>query len=83
VTKIGLHHGHPGTQWMGMGAFNCGQRPGLRRRGRPACVEMRARNATEGRGESRSSTRHRVQETRGPLSYAARRSADIAGSRHI
>jgi len=29
-----------------MGAFNCGQRPGLRRRG--ACVEMWARNAKGG-----------------------------------
>jgi len=33
-----------GARWMG--AFNGGQRSGLRRRG--ACVEMRAGNATEG-----------------------------------
>jgi len=37
---------------------------------------------TRRRGESRASTGCRVRETRGPPSYTAGRSADIAGSRH-
>ena len=57
-----------------MGAFNGGQRSGLRRRG--ACVETRAGNATE--EESRSLTGRPVRETRGPPSYAAGRSADMS-----
>ena len=66
-----------------MDAFNGGQRPGVQRRG--ACVVTRAGKATEGggKGESRLSTGHRLQETRGPPSDAAGRSANIAGGRHI
>ena len=56
-----------------MGAQNGGQRPGLQRRGTP--VKTQAWSATGGRVHW-PAPRHRVRETPGPPSDAARRSAE-------